>query len=61
MYCHISFNTRVVDFVNYDSVLIAPFGLLFKDVCKYNYYNSMLYVIVLLYIHVCATWFKFHV
>ena len=30
------FNIRVVDFVNYDSVLIAAFGLLYEVVCKYN-------------------------
>ena len=27
------FNIRVVDFVNYDSVLIAAFGLLYEVVC----------------------------
>ena len=30
------FNIRVVDFVNYDSVLIAAFGLLYEVVCKYK-------------------------
>ena len=30
------FSIRVVDFVNYDSVLIAAFGLLYEVVCKYK-------------------------